>query len=197
MNEAFKSAGLDYPYTPTAMFATACAGSDGPFKLVGGTPQAGDVLLFTGHMGLWDPEGCTVLGTNSECKRLQGKAPLLSSRSTGNRGPDFGVPAWWGAYRIYRWVGSGMPTVGVAGLRKDQFIEAKGEISPAKVAHWRYAKECASIGSGLATGSRLKVVETSTLPGAMWVCAEISGSSPSRTLKIAGDEFAMNFRVSR
>jgi hypothetical protein len=84
---------------------------------------------------------------------------------------------------------------GIGGLRKDQIIQATQFISPIKVSNWRYGRECANVGGGLSLGTQLRIVETSTVPGAMWVRAQIPGSSPPRYLKIAGEEYAGNFRL--
>ena len=192
--EAYSKAQLDYDYADTSSFAAACAGRYGPFKPVIGDRQAADVLLFKGHMGLWDPEGCTILGTNTECKRLKNEAPLLSSRSGGNRGPDFGQPKWWGSFSVYRWDGYVPGGIAVKDLRVGQIVQPLRTITPARIAHWKYSKECGFVGGGLTNVTQLKIVETSTAPGAAWVKVQIPGSSPPRYLKIAGEEYAHNFR---
>ncbi|CAN5298694.1 hypothetical protein BH11PSE10_BH11PSE10_05580 [soil metagenome] len=67
-------------------------------------------------------------------------------------------------------------------------------INPTMVTHWKYAKECASIGGGLLPGAELRIAEVSKIPGAMWVRVEIPGRDPVAFLKIAGEEYALNFR---
>ncbi len=95
VHAAYHDAGLDYPYTPTAKFATLATGAHAKFELVENSEkQAGDVILMPGHMGIFDPQGCTVLSNNVECVRLKKDAPFLSSRTEGNRGPDFGQTKW-------------------------------------------------------------------------------------------------------
>ncbi len=192
VKDAYTSAGLSYDYAPTATFAATRAGTGGPFELVlASSLQSADVLLFTGHMGLWDPEGCSVLGTNAECKRLKQQAPVLSSRSSGNRGPDFGVPSWWGAYKVYRWCG--LRAAGIINLKPGQLIRPIRAINPTMVAHWKYSRDCASVGGGLTVASRLTVVEVCLVPGQEWVRASIGGSNPAKFLKIAGEEYGRNF----
>lgn len=194
--EAYFKAELPYDYAATGAFASARAGIEGPFKLVPSrVPQPADVLLFSGHMGLWDPQGCAVLGTNNECKRLRESAPLLSSRSGGNRGPDFGIPAWWGNYRVFRW--EGYSPAGINSLRLGQVIQPRLNINPVKVANWKYASECASVGAGLTGAAELKIVEINSTMFAPWIRVEIPGSDPARYLKIAGDEYAANFKLIR
>lgn len=191
--QSYGDAGFAYDYAPTATFAPSRAGWQGPFAAVTGALQPADVLLFAGHMGLWDPDGCTVLGSNAECRRLRDQAPVLSSRSGGNRGPDFGVPKWWGAYRTYRW--QGRAPAGIRALRIGQVLRPRMPIHPTKVAHWKHAKECASIGAGLTEAARLTVVEIGTTPADPWVRVQIPGSTPPRCLKISGDELQANFRL--
>ena len=66
--------------------------------------EPGDIILFQGHMGIWDPQGCTYLPENKECGRFKGDLPFLSSRTANNRGPDFGKIDWFGKVKaVYRW----------------------------------------------------------------------------------------------
>jgi hypothetical protein len=190
---AYTAAGFAYPYAATATFARAAAGPAGPFEQAAGSPQAADVLLFSGHMGLWDPEGCTVLGSNAECKRLKNDAPVLSSRSGGLRGPDFGIPKWWGSYQVYRWVG--LKATGIKDLKKGDIVRLTRMINPTMVSHWKYGKECAQIGAGLAEGTRLTVEEVHATPGDMWVRVQIPGRQPPGYLKVAGEEYAHSFQA--
>jgi hypothetical protein len=192
VHEAYGNAGLTYEYAATATFVAAQAGPAGPFELIPSAPwQSADVLLFKGHMGLRDPDGCSVLGTNAECKRLNQRAPLLSSRSGGNRGPDYGIPSWWGSFKVYRWCG--LRAGGISRLKQGQLIRPIRTINPTMVSHWKYSQDCASIGGGLTEAARLTVAEICTTPGQMWVRAVIPGSTPPRYLKIAGEEYARNF----
>ena len=102
--QAYKDSGKEYPYRPTATFDELSR--LGYFDKLdkAAAPIDGDLLLFSGHIGIWDSKGCTVLVTNAECKRLKNDAPFLSSRSGDNRGPDYGRQSWWGNIKaIYRW----------------------------------------------------------------------------------------------
>jgi hypothetical protein len=85
----------------------------------------------------------------------------------------------------------------IISLNAGQLITPTRLINRAMVAHWRYAGECADVGGGLMPGAELKIIEISKVPGAMWVKAEIPGRYPAVALKIAGEEYAHNFRLLR
>jgi prepilin-type processing-associated H-X9-DG protein len=108
IHQAYALADLHYPYRSTDSFD----GLVPDYFIKVGTKQvefqAADVLMFDGHVGLWDPDGCRVLqdaGTeDKECKRFDNKLNFLSSRSSGNRGPDYGMMKWFGGLKaVYRW----------------------------------------------------------------------------------------------
>jgi NlpC/P60 family len=107
VQKAFESAGMKYDYLNSSAFASDM---NSHFKKIGvnlptSSLDPGDVIVYNNHMGIWDPEGCTALGANQECKRLKSDAPFLSSRSSKNRGPDFGrLSMWTGDYQVYRWI---------------------------------------------------------------------------------------------
>ena len=82
-------------------------------------------------------------------------------------------------------------------LKIGQLITPIRTIDGVMISHWVYSKECADIGGGLLPGAELRIVEISKMPGSMWVCAELPGRYPPATLKIAGEEYALNFRVLR
>jgi hypothetical protein len=63
--------------------------------------------------------------------------------------------------------------------------------------HWRFAAECAAIGGGLMPGPELRVVKVSKAPGNLWVWAELPGRDPPAFLKIAGEEYAPNFKMKK
>src|SRR4051794_30301217 len=72
--EAYKNAGYPYKYHNTATFVAKLAtGEASMFVPVADRAQwqAADVILVPGHMGLWDPEGCSVVTNNSECTRIE------------------------------------------------------------------------------------------------------------------------------
>lgn len=83
----------------------------------------------------------------------------------------------------------------IINLQVGKSITALRFINPAMVSHWKYAKECASVGGGLMQGTALQIAEVSKVPGAMWVRAEIPGRTPAAFLKISGEEYAHNFRA--
>jgi hypothetical protein len=65
------------------------------------------------------------------------------------------------------------------------------------VSHWRFAKDCADIGGGLMPGAELTVVEVNKAPGQLWLRAELPGRDPPACLKIAGEEYAPNFKAKK
>lgn len=111
VHQSYATGGLHYPYRNTASFSglvpeyfIEVSTADG----MEGVVEPADVLMFKGHVGLWDPQGCRVLqdagAGNSECSRFNNQVPFLSSRSGGNRGPDYGMMKWWGKLQgVYRW----------------------------------------------------------------------------------------------
>lgn len=107
VHKAYAIAGFHYAYQATATFHTLvgkCFEEVVDMKAC----EAADVLMFSGHMGLWDAQGCKVLEDaktpNQECIRFKNNLPFLSSRSGGGRGPDFGQMKWFGGLKkVYRW----------------------------------------------------------------------------------------------
>ena len=65
------------------------------------------------------------------------------------------------------------------------------------LSHWRFATECADIGGGLMPGAELSVVEVNKAPGKLWVRVELPGRDPSAFLKVAGEEYALNFKPKK
>ncbi|MEO5684597.1 MAG: hypothetical protein ABIQ88_18290 [Chitinophagaceae bacterium] len=63
------------------------------------------------------------------------------------------------------------------------------------IQHWKFKNECRHQGASFAAGAVFKVIEVGKIPGNMWVKLAIPGSSPVRTIKVAGGEFAHNFRA--
>ena len=128
VHAVFNAAGLSFPYKSTSAFEDL-VGPNGYFELVpGNNPQPGDVILFPkqesipGHLGIWDPSGCSALmpnreqerfdnqrrglGSAVECERFGNDAPFLSSRHKNNRGPDYArLNHFSSYYKVYRWKG--------------------------------------------------------------------------------------------
>jgi hypothetical protein len=105
---AYAQANLHYPYKATADFDKSLKNHFKKVDLKKSAYEAADVLMFAGHMGLWDSDGCKVLQTeekqNAECERFDNRLSFLSSRSGDNRGPDFGMTSWFGKLKaVYRW----------------------------------------------------------------------------------------------
>jgi hypothetical protein len=100
VHDAYFKAGMDYPYQPTATFAEKTKDYFTEVSI----PSAGDVVLFSGHMGLYDPKGCSAMVNDQACRRLKNDAPILSSQSGNNRGPEFGRTSFFkGTPRYFRW----------------------------------------------------------------------------------------------
>jgi hypothetical protein len=110
VHRAYEASSLSFPYKPTAQFAELVGKEFESVDTSAGDFMGADVLMFDGHMGLWDPKGCSVLqasgSENDQCKQFDNALPFLSSRSGKNRGPDFGMLKWFGALKgVYRWKG--------------------------------------------------------------------------------------------
>lgn len=107
VHRAYAAAKVTYPYRATASFDDLTIQYFNKLE-ASVTREAADVLMFSGHVGLWDPGGCTVLETakmpNPQCQSMKNNVPVLSSRSGKNRGPDFGQAKWFGEVKaVYRW----------------------------------------------------------------------------------------------
>lgn len=98
VHKAYELAGLKYPYQNTATFHLLTN-----YFMEVEEAEPGDVILYSGHMGLHDPEGCNTMNTK-ECQKLKGDARILSARSGNNLGVEYGRSAWFGTVqKIYRW----------------------------------------------------------------------------------------------
>jgi hypothetical protein len=85
----------------------------------------------------------------------------------------------------------------IIALNPGQLITPIRVINRTMVSHWKYAAENADVGGGLLPGAELTITEVSKRPGHLWVRAELPGRSPPATLKISGEEYALNFRLTR
>ena len=116
VNQVYGKAGMPYPYMSSKQFNTLDKNKYFQYigkDLPGSNLEVGDVLVFGAHMGIWDPKGCTALGSDAVCKKLENNAPLLSSRGDNSKdakgnlkndlGVEYGIPTWWGSYNVYRW----------------------------------------------------------------------------------------------
>ena len=109
VHQVYDKAGLKYTYCATKSFPAGTGKSSMFLELLDNTEiLAGDVVLFPGHMGIWDPEGCRVIETSRECKRFEDQAPVLSSRSGKNLGVEYGKVEFFTkkGYSVYRWKGA-------------------------------------------------------------------------------------------
>lgn len=108
VHSAYATAGVNYAYQATATFKTLVGQQFVEVNAEKDGFEPADVLMFSGHMGLWDADGCKVLqeagNPNAECGRFNNQLPFLSSRSGSNRGPDYGMMKWFGGLKaVYRW----------------------------------------------------------------------------------------------
>jgi len=88
-----------------------------------------------------------------------------------------------------------MGTVPIINLKRGDVIVPRVDIDDARISHWQFAAECNRLHGGrLARGvARMKIVDFSKQPGAMWVKVQIPGRHPPAYLKIAGGEYAAAF----
>jgi hypothetical protein len=81
----------------------------------------------------------------------------------------------------------------IVALTVGNLVRPKRMLMNSTVKGWKYGKECDNLGGGLMPQAELRIVETSILPGRMWVRAQIPGRDPPAFLKISGEELGGNF----
>jgi cell wall-associated NlpC family hydrolase len=112
VHDAYKDAGLEFPYSDTKHYDTLLVGKYFRKLDKAEEPKPGDLVLFSGHVGIYDPDGCSTVHT-TECKRLSKQSDsmrLLSARGSGKPtdvGVEYGQISWWSGGRYLRWVGFG------------------------------------------------------------------------------------------
>lgn len=79
-------------------------------------------------------------------------------------------------------------------LNPGDTIKALREISHSMIQYWKFANDCQNYGRSFAPGTSFVIAEINKIPGNIWVKVNIPGSDPVQHLKIAGNEFAHNFR---
>ena len=77
-------------------------------------------------------------------------------------------------------------------LKKGDKITPTHYISPQR--QWDYKLECDGIGGGMMPGAELIVTQTGGFAGNAWLKVDMPAFSPTRSLKISAQEFAMNFK---
>lgn len=85
-------------------------------------------------------------------------------------------------------------TIPIVKLNGGEEITPRVRIDHVVSSHWKHRSECDPLHGTLIPGARLKVVEVSKRPGAMWVRVQIPGRTPAAFLKLAGDEYASAFQ---
>ncbi|NOT26819.1 MAG: hypothetical protein HOP16_12035 [Acidobacteria bacterium] len=101
VHKAYESAELKYAYMSTEVLRLEVTNGS-VFKRVEGDPKPGDLVLYPGHVGIYDPDGCADIAT-AECKKLDSDARILSARSGKNLGVEYGRSAWFGTPTCLRW----------------------------------------------------------------------------------------------
>jgi len=104
VHRAYEEAQCKYPYQSTKSFAEKTK----EYFVEEALPAAGDVVLYSGHMGIYDPQGCQVLKSDQVCRQLNDDAPILSARSGGNMGVAYGRSSWFETGKkpkYFRWKG--------------------------------------------------------------------------------------------
>ena len=95
VQSAYEEAGLKFPYTETKSFQSILIGK---YFDKTTTPKPGDLILYPGHVGIYDPDGCSDV-QSTECKRMGEKSDsmrILSARSGKNMGVEYGQSSWFG-----------------------------------------------------------------------------------------------------
>jgi hypothetical protein len=85
-------------------------------------------------------------------------------------------------------------TIPIIHLSAGEEITPRVPINDVRARNWKHHSECDPIHGTLIPGARLRIVEVSKRPGAMWVRVQIPGRSPAAFLKLAGDEYASAFQ---
>lgn len=100
----YEEAGLKFPYTETRSYKTNLVGKFF-LAITENEAKPGDLILFSGHVGIFDPDGCSA--THSiECKRLEKQSDsmrVLSARSGKNMGVEYGQAGWWANPQFLVW----------------------------------------------------------------------------------------------
>lgn len=97
VHSAYKAAGLIFPYKMTSAYSELIGSYFTEIDAEQRKP--GDLVLYAGHVGIYDPDGCTVVNT-VQCQRLEGKdMRILSARSGNNLGTDYGRSSWFGTIK--------------------------------------------------------------------------------------------------
>jgi hypothetical protein len=84
----------------------------------------------------------------------------------------------------------GMP---ISMIRPGMALRNRLPITPDRVRHFQFARDCADVGGGVTAGARFQVVEVFNRPGQNWLTLAIPGSDPPRTIKITAGEMANLF----
>jgi len=78
-------------------------------------------------------------------------------------------------------------------LTPNDHIVSKHSISPERVKFWRYHSECPSRFSAIPAHQLLELAEINKRPSEMWVRAFVPHTHRTMSLKISGEELALNF----
>lgn len=78
-------------------------------------------------------------------------------------------------------------------LRIGGFVKPRFDIDDARIAHWKYKRDRASLGGGMTRYTKLKIVDTSDGATTAWVKLDIPGRRPAAYLKVSGEETSWCF----
>lgn len=82
----------------------------------------------------------------------------------------------------------------IISLHSGNFITPLRELTNTRMAHWKYAADCSTFPSALMPGMRLRISAVNKDAGDMWVQVAIPYTDPEKSIKISGEEFALNFK---
>ncbi len=98
---AYKAAGYDFPYSSTSSYESILI--DVYFIAIEEKDlNPADLILYAGHVGIYDPDGCTVVNT-AQCQAQKDNTDMriLSARSGKNLGTEYGRSTWFGKPKKY------------------------------------------------------------------------------------------------
>ena len=98
---AYKTAGYEFPYTSTSAYPAVLVGTYF-VEITEAELKPGDLILYSGHVGIYDPDGCSIVNT-AQCQGQKDASEMrvLSARSGKNLGTEYGRSSWFGTPKKY------------------------------------------------------------------------------------------------